>query len=61
MFKHAHASAKAAMAEQKEIKHPSAHKSYRELFALALRGCYVLDRPVVQVKSEPRFMWLRGM
>lgn len=61
MFKHAHAIVKIAMAEQKEIKHLSAHKTYAQLFAIVLRGCYVLDRPVVQVENEPRFMWLRGM
>lgn len=61
MFKAAHASAKAAMTEQKEIKHPSAHKSYAALFALCLRGCYVLNRPVMVIESEPKFMWLRGM
>lgn len=60
MFKHAHAITKIAMAEQKEIKHPLAHKTYAQLFAIVLRGCYVLNRPVVQVKSEPKFMWLRG-
>ena len=62
MFRAAHANAKLCMAEQREIKHPSAHKTYAELFALSLRGCYVLERAKSYVAVEkPKFMWLRGM
>lgn len=43
IFKNAHTAAKLAMAEQIEIKHPSLHKTYRQLFSLALRGYYVGD------------------
>ena len=60
IFKAAHAAARLAQAEQLEIKHPSLHKSYRELFALALRGAYLGD--VYKRTEQPaRFMWLRGM
>lgn len=44
IFKLAHAAAKVAMAEQIEIKHPSAHKSYQQLFGLALRGYYAVKK-----------------
>jgi glyoxylate utilization-related uncharacterized protein len=62
IFKYAHEHAKRAMAEQIEIKHPSAHKSYRELFALCLRGYHILQASKNYVPVEkPKFMWLRGM
>lgn len=41
MFKSAHAATRFAMAEQLEIKHPSLHKTYAQLFAVSLKGCYV--------------------
>jgi len=60
VFKAAHAAARRAMAEQVETKHPSAHKSYRELFAISLRGWHLGD--VYARRSEPvRFLWLRGL
>ena len=60
IFKSAHAAVKLAMAEQIEIKHPSTHKSYRQLFALTLRGAYLGDvyKPV---EKPVGFMWLRGV
>lgn len=59
-FKAASTAARQAMAEQIETKHPSARKSYRELFALALRGWYLGD--VYKSGGEHvRFLWLRGM
>ena len=61
IFKFAHAAAKRAMAEQIEIKHPSAHKSYCKLFALCLRGYYILEANKNYVPvEEPKFMWLKG-
>lgn len=59
-FKAAHNAARRAMAEQVETKHPSAHKTYRELFALGLRGWYLGD---VYARGEApvRFLWLRGL
>jgi len=61
IFKYAHTHAKRAMAEQIKIKHPSAHKTYRELFALCLRGYWVLEARKAYVPvEEPKFMWLRG-
>ena len=62
MFKAAHADAKRAMAEQKEIKHPSGWRTYAAIFASCLRGVYILEAgksyaPVQEVK----FMFLRGM
>lgn len=59
IFKLAHTATKLAIAEQREIKHPSVHKSYRELFSLALRGAYLGD--VYKTVDKPKFMWLRGM
>lgn len=59
IFKSAHAAARVAMTEQREIKHPLAHKSYAELFALALRGAYLGD--VYKTTEQPKFMFLRGM
>ena len=57
----AHADVRRAMAEQKEIKHPSAHKSYKELFAICLRGVYIIEAAKLYVPVvEPKFMWLRG-
>lgn len=62
IFKTAHAAAKRAMAEQREIKHPSGWQSYRQLFALCLKGWHVLQADKLYVKVyEPKFMWLRGM
>lgn len=62
IFNAAHVSANCCMVEQKEIKHPSAHKTYQQLFATALRGCYVLENQKSYVPVEkPKFMWLRGM
>lgn len=62
MFKSAHAATKLAMAEQKEIKHPSAHKSYQQLFDLCLRGAYGAKKAEAYVPVEQvKFMWLRGV
>lgn len=62
IFKVAHAAAKRAMAEQIEIKHPSAHKTYAQLFGLCLKGYYVQEKSKLYVPVEkPKFMWLRGM
>lgn len=62
IFKSAHMDAKRAMAEQIKIKHPSAHKTYKQLFALCLRGVYILEAAKNYVPVEkPKFMWLRGM
>ena len=43
-FKAAHAAARRAVAEQVAIKHPSAHKTYAQLFALSLRGLAILAK-----------------
>ncbi len=61
MFKKAHAGAARAMAEQREIKHPSAHRSYRELFALCLRGAHLGDVYKRSGVEPVRYLWLRGM
>jgi hypothetical protein len=60
IFKQARAAAVRAMAEQRETKHPSAHKSYRELFALCLRGARLGDVYARRGEEPVRFMWLRG-
>lgn len=57
----AHAGVKFAMAQQRPIKHPSAHKSYAALFALCLKGVYINEAAKLYVPvAEPKFMWLRG-
>lgn len=62
IFKAAHADAKRAIAEQKEIKHPSAHRTYAEIFASCLRGVHILGAGKRYVPVEaPKFLWLRGM
>lgn len=60
-FKAARTAARQAMVEQIETKHPSACKSYRELFALALRGWYLGDVYKRSGAEPVRFLWLRGM
>lgn len=62
-FQAAHAATKLAIAEQLEIKHPSAHKTYAELFKLCLKGYYVQQAQLkyVQPMIKPKYMWLRGM
>jgi len=62
IFKAAHADARLAMAEQKEIKHPSAWRTYAAIFASCLRGVYVLEaaKRYVPVK-EVKFAFLRGV
>lgn len=61
LFKSAHAAARVAMAEQIEIKHLSAHKTYAQLFAMCLKGLDIKQLPVMVIVEEPKFMWLRGM
>jgi hypothetical protein len=61
IFKAAHADVKRAIAEQSH-KHPSARKSYRQLFAICLEGVYINEAKKLYVPVErPKFMWLRGM
>lgn len=60
-FKAAHAAARRAMAEQVETKHPSAHKTYRELFAISLRGWHLGDVYARSAMQPVRFLWLRGL
>lgn len=61
IFKSAHVAAKRAMAEQREIKHPSAHKTYKQLFALCLKGCYInMSKPYERNVEPVKFMWWRG-
>jgi hypothetical protein len=61
-FKAAHAATRKAIAEQIEIKHPSAHKTYAQLFKLCLQGYYILEADKRYVPVEKlKFMWLRGM
>lgn len=57
----ARAAALRTMAEQAETKHPSAHKSYREIFALCLRGYRLGDVYKLSGEEPVRFLWLRGM
>lgn len=61
LFKAAHADVKRAMAEQLH-KHPSACKSYKQLFAICLEGVYINEaRKLYAPVEQPKFMFLRGM
>jgi hypothetical protein len=60
IFNIAHAAVKRIIVEQ-FYKHPSAHKSYKQLFAICLEGVYVNEAKKLYVSVEkPKFMFLRG-
>lgn len=60
-FQAAHAATKRAIAEQLEIKHPSAHKTYAELFKLCLKGYYGQEKAKLYVpKPAPQWAILGG-